>query len=196
MSENKNASEQSTDKGYTDISGNTEHFSENEKRIHEQIHECFHRAWRDLLYEKVLATPPDFDWIVNLYREMRHKLSFFLKKGSAFRVSIEEGLDVELFDQMIRHGAFQGPEFYNLINYVFDLCLKLGSPARDDDVKGLRDEVLTLLSNKGTFAQLVPLFFININTAVDWVHKDLSLVPEQLKKIVGEIKNNGQNVKM
>ena len=165
-------------------------------RIREQIHECFHRAWRDLLYEKVLATPPDFVWIVNLYREMRHKLSFFLKKGSAFRVSIEEGLDVELFDQMIRNGAFQGPEFYNLINYVFDLCLKLGSPARDDEVKRLRDEVLTLLNNKGTFAELVPLFFININTAVDWVHKDLSLVPEQLKKIVGEIKNNGQNVKM
>ena len=41
------------------------------------------------------------------------------------RNSIEESLDVELFDQMIRNGAFQGPEFYNLVNYIFDTTLKL-----------------------------------------------------------------------
>ena len=56
------------------------------------------------------------------------------------RNSIEESLDVELFDQMIRNGAFQGPEFYNLVNYIFDTTLKLGSPARDIDVKNLRNE--------------------------------------------------------
>ena len=104
------------------------------------------------------------------------------------RNSIEESLDVELFEQMIRNGAFQGPEFYNLVNYIFDTTLKLGSPGRDRDVKKLRDEILTALSNKATFAELVPLFFINSNTAIDWVHKDLFNVKGNLEKVVKEMR--------
>ena len=103
------------------------------------------------------------------------------------RNSIEESLDVELFEQMIRNGAFQGPEFYNLVNYIFDTTLKLGSPGRDNDVKKLRDEILTALSNKATFAELVPLFFINSNTAIDWVHKDLFDVKGNLEKVNSEM---------
>ena len=102
------------------------------------------------------------------------------------RNSIEEALDVELFDQMIRNGAFQGPEFYNLVNYIFDTTLKLGSPGRDNDVKNLRNEVLTALSNKATFAELVPLFFKNANIAVDWVHEDLFNVKSNLEKAISE----------
>ena len=100
------------------------------------------------------------------------------------RNSIEESLDVELFEQMIRNGAFQGPEFYNLVNYIFDTTLKLGSPGRDNDVKNLREEILTALTNKATFAELVPLFFINSNTAIDWVHKDLFDVKGNLEKVI------------
>ena len=79
-------------------------------------------------------------------------------------------------------------EFYNLVNYIFDISLKLGSPARDNDVKNLRNEILTALSNKATFAELVPLFFTNANTAIDWVHKDLFEIKGNLKKAVEEMK--------
>ena len=72
--------------------------------------------------------------------------------------------------------------------YVFDLCLKLGSPARDKDVNKLKDKVLESLKNSGVFAILVPLFFKNINICIEWIHKDLSLVPEELKKIVNSKK--------
>ena len=159
-----------------------------EERMRTQIKETFHKAWRDVLEAKVREEPPDYDWIVRLYTEMRHNLTYFLKKGSAFRTEIEESLDIELFDQMIRHGAFKGQEFYNLVCYVFDLCLKLGSPARDKDVNKLKDEVLESLKNSGVFAILVPLFFKNINICIEWIHKDLSLVPEELKKIVNSKK--------
>ena len=89
---------------------------------------------------------------------------------------------------MIRNGAFHGPEFYNLVNYIFDTVLILGSPARDNDVKKLRNEILNALSNKATFAELVPLFFKNANTAADWVSKDLFDVKGNLEKIVNETK--------
>ena len=54
-------------------------------------------------------------------------LTYFLKLGSPARVEIEEGMDVELFDQMIRNGAFQGPEFVALVNFVFDSSLRESS---------------------------------------------------------------------
>ena len=91
-----------------------------EQQLRKQIEDTYKQVWCDLLHDKVKQTPPDYDWIVKLYKEIRWKLTFFLKQGSPFRVEIEEGMDVELFDQMIRHGAFQGPEFVALVEFVFD----------------------------------------------------------------------------
>ena len=95
-------------------------------------------------------------------------------------------MDVELFDQMIRHGAFQGPEFVALVEFVFDKCLKLGSPARDNDVKEFKREVMAALQNKATFAELVPLFFKNANTAADWIQEDLFGVKQNLERLIKE----------
>ena len=148
-----------------------------EKQLRKQIEDTYKQVWCDLLHDKVKQTPPDYDWIVKLYKEIRYKLTFFLKQGSPFRVQIEEGMDVELFDQMIRHGAFQGPEFK---------CLKLGSPARDNDVKEFKQEVMTALQNKATFAELVPLFFKHANTAADWIQEDLFGVKQNLERLVKE----------
>lgn len=163
---------------------------EQEKSIREQIENTYKEVWATLLHDKVKQTPPDFDWIVRLYKEIKYKLTYFLKQNSSLRNSIEESLDVELFEQMIRNGAFQGPEFYNLVNYIFDTTLKLGSPGRDADVKNLREEIITALTNKATFAELVPLFFINSNTAIDWVHKDLFDVKGNLEKVIGQMNKN------
>ena len=160
---------------------------EQEKSIRNQIEETYKEVWCTLLHDKVKQNPPDFEWIVKLYKEIKHKLTYFLKQNSSMRKSIEESLDTELFEQMIRNGAFQGPEFYNLVNYIFDTTLKLGSPARDNDVKNLRNEILTALSNKATFAELVPLFFKNANTVIDWVHEDLFNVKGNLEKVVKEM---------
>ena len=157
-----------------------------EQQLRKQIEYTYKQVWCDLLYDRVKQSPPDFDWIVKLYKEIRYKLTFFLKAGSPFRVEIEEGMDVELFDQMIRHGAFQGPEFYALVNFVFDKCLKLGSPARDNDVKEFQKEVLTALENKATFAELVPLFFKNANTAADWIQEDLFGVKKNIERLIRE----------
>lgn len=157
-----------------------------QKQLHKQIEDTYKQAWYDLLHDKVKQTPPDYDWIVNLYKEIRHKLTFFLKQGSTFRIQIEEGMDVELFDQMIRHGAFKGPEFIALVAFVFDKCLKLGSPARDNDVKEFKQEVITALQNQATFAELVPLFFKHANTAADWIQEDLFGVKQKLERLVKE----------
>ncbi len=155
---------------------------QNEK-LNEQISSTYKRAFFDLLEEKVREEPPDYDWIVKLYKEIRYKLTFFLKKGSYFRKRVEEGMDIELFDQMLRNGAVGGVEFYNLVNFVFECSLKLGSPGRDTEVKAKRDEIFELMKNNGLFCQLVPLFIKNANVTIDWIHEDLGNVTKNFSKM-------------
>lgn len=157
--------------------------SEKQKKgLENQIKSNYFKAFFDLLEEKVRQEPPDYDWIVNLYKEIRYKLTFFLKRGSSFRKETEEGMDVELFDQMLRNNAIGGVEFYSLVNFVFERTLKLGSPARDKQVKEKRDEIYDCMKNGGLFCQLVPLFIKNANTCIDWIHEDLGNVNKNLSK--------------
>ena len=51
-----------------------------EERLHEQIQDNYKKAFFDLLEQKIAENPPDYDWIVLLYKEIRYKLTFFFKK--------------------------------------------------------------------------------------------------------------------
>ena len=84
---------------------------EQEKSIRDQIENTYREVWATLLHDKVKQNPPDFEWIVRLYKEIRYKLTYFLKQNSPMRNSIEESLDVELFDQMIRTVLFKDQNF-------------------------------------------------------------------------------------
>jgi len=92
-------------------------------------------------------------------------------------------MDVVLFRQMIENKAFGGSELYNLINLVFEWCKKLGSPARDNEVDKFKFQVLGLMKNNGTFAQIVPLFIKNANECIDNIYKDLRQVKENMEKL-------------
>ena len=148
----------------------------NEKQIDslkKQLQDNFKKAFFDLLKEKVAQNPPDYDWITKLYSEIQVKLKKLLKITSPLRKEIEECMDVELFDQMIRNNAFSGEDFYKLINYVFDLIKKLGSPARDKNIDDKKQEILDIMMNGGTFADIVPIFIKNANDTIDLIYIDI-----------------------
>ena len=150
--------------------------------LNKQMNTQFKKAFFDLLEEKVRQEPPDYDWITRLYEEIRTRLASLLREGSVVRKEIENSMDVELFRQMIENKAFGGTELYNLINLVFEWCKKLGSPARDNEVDKFKFQVLGLMKNNGTFAQIVPLFIKNANECIDNIYKDLKVVKENVEK--------------
>lgn len=151
--------------------------------LNQQMNTQFKKAFFDLLEDKVREEPPDYDWIARLYGEIRTRLASILKQGSVVRKEIEESMDVELFRQMIENKAFGGAELYNLINLVFEWCKKLGSPARDGEVDKKKFQILGLMRNNGTFAQIVPLFIKNANECIDDIYKDLKVVKENVAKL-------------
>ena len=150
-------------------------------KLNQQMDTQFKKAFFDLLEEKVGEEPPDYDWITRLYQEIRTRLSSLLREDSKTRKEIEDSMDVELFRQMIENKAFGAVELYNLIEHVFELCKKLGSPARDNEVDKYKFQVLGLMKNNGTFAQIVPLFIKNANECIDNIYKDLNVVKQNIE---------------
>ena len=49
------------------------------KQLREQIENTYKEVWITLLHDKVKQNPPDFEWIVRLYKEIRYKLNLFFK---------------------------------------------------------------------------------------------------------------------
>ena len=98
------------------------------KRIRDQIRETYRKAFVDALKEKLSDDPPAYEWITGLYREIKDRLSSFLREGSRLRLEVEENMDVDLFDQMIRNDAFNPTDLQRLVVYTFAKCKHDGFP--------------------------------------------------------------------
>ena len=147
------------------------------ERIQQQIKENYEKAFFDLLKEKVASDPPDYDWLIRLYTEIRDKLCKLVKKDCVMRRDMEEKLDPEFFEQLIKHKVFDGKSMYGLIWFTFEKCLELGSPGRDKETKDARDEVISLAQgSEGTFANIVPLYIKNINHCIDLIYEDIHTI--------------------
>ena len=152
--------------------------------MEKQIKETYYKAFLNLLEEKTASNPPDYEWITKLYTEIKERLQNLLRSNHPLALEIDEKLDPSLFKQMIENNAFSGTDFYNLICYVFELCLKLGSPARDEEVNRRKTLVLETLQgggDGGTFAKLVPLFILNANESIDLIYEDLEIFRQNKK---------------
>jgi len=142
------------------------------------------KAFCDLLEERVAQEPADYDWITKLYEEIRTKLTKILKKGSHLRVEIEDCMDIEIFDQMIRHNVFKYDDFYNLIKYTFDKCKQLGASGRDEETDEKLREILDhMYSGNANFATIMPLYIKNINFCIDRMYEDLENLTKRLKEV-------------
>ena len=142
--------------------------------INRQMKKQFYKAFRDLLKERVCENPPDYKWIVKLYDEIKTRLCTILKKGSQKREEIEEKMDVELFEQIIKNGAFTGKDMHGLVNYVFDKCMELQSKERDEYTIEKRNELLAMMVNENcTFADILPEFILSANQCIDYIYIDL-----------------------
>lgn len=144
------------------------------------------KAFCDLLKQRVAQNPPDYDWITLLYTEIRDKLTKILKKGSDLRNEIEDSMDIEIFNQMIRHKVFNPSDLYNLIKYTFEKCKQLGSAGRDKVTDEKLKEIIDHMnSGNASFSSIVPLYITNINYCIDLMYEDLGYFS---KVINGDVK--------
>jgi hypothetical protein len=106
------------------------------------------RAFYDLIEENTNSSTPDYDWIVNLYTEIKLTLLQYLRKDGSTYKSIEESFDVELFSQMIRADVFSAESMIKLIETTFYWIKQLGAPVRDKEIEEAKERVLKSPLNK------------------------------------------------
>lgn len=144
----------------------------NENLTEKDFRDIMLKAFKDTIVKDIMSENPDYEWVVRLYSEIRDKIRNLLSKDSKLRKEIEEKLDVDLFSQMIKYNSFTESDLLQLVKYVFELCLKLGSPQRDTYVK-LKEEELINLFGKEPFAIIVASFIVTANECIDLIYEDL-----------------------
>jgi len=136
--------------------------------MEKQIREAYRKAFLD----------SDFDpgWLAKLYTEIRDRLLNLVPSNAKLQREINEVLDPAFFKQQIEHNVFCVEDMRRLVCYVFEMCLKLGSPARDETTGERRDKVLGEVTDN--FKRAIPIFILEANETLDEIEEDIrNLLP-------------------
>ena len=135
--------------------------------LENQIREMYQKAFYDIIDETVASKNPDYEWIVDLYSEIKQRLVRYIKKESKTYRLIDEQFDIALFKQMIENDVFNFDSLFKLINTTFYWIETLQSPARDQTTKEAKNRVLSVQPEK-----MVSTFIKEVNQCIDLLDED------------------------
>ena len=142
--------------------------TESENKIKEQIRDNFRKAFYDAIDSTVNSKEPDYDWIINLYTEIRDRLTRYLKKDKDTYKQIMEEFDVDFFSQMIKNDVFDFNSMIKLVKNTFFWIEKLQAPVRDEYTREAKNRVLDVKS-----AKIVAEYIKEVNTCLDFIDEDM-----------------------
>ncbi|XP_048212594.1 T-complex protein 11-like protein 2 isoform X1 [Perognathus longimembris pacificus] len=101
-----------------------------------RVKHIVHQAFWDVLESDLNADPPEYDYALKLFEEIREiLLSFLTPGGNRLRNQICDVLDIDLIRQQAKHNAV---DIQGLANYVISTMGKLCAPVRDGDIRELK----------------------------------------------------------
>lgn len=136
-------------------------------KLENQIKEMYNKAFYDIIDETIASNSPDYEWILNLYAEIKQRLIRYIKKDSKTYQLIDEQFDISLFKQMIENDVFNVDSLFKLINTTFYWIETLQAPARDQSTKEAKNRVLNAPQEK-----MVSTFIKEVNLCIDLLDED------------------------
>lgn len=101
-----------------------------------QVKRVVHQAFWDVLEADLSAEPPQYEYAIRLFEEIRETLlSFLTPGGNRLHNQICEVLDIDLIRQQAEHSAV---DIQGLANYVINTMGKMCAPVRDEDIRELK----------------------------------------------------------
>ena len=154
------------------------------ENLEKQIREQFHKAFDDVLTESLKKEEPDWDWLVRLFKELRDRLCALTPHRRDLHIEIYEGMDVELFEQMVKNNAFDAVSMWKLVNFVFGRLKDLESPARNKVTDTKLSELYAEFTKPDTIlATFVPIFIKEAHEKINQIEKDKKEFISSLKKL-------------
>jgi hypothetical protein len=143
--------------------------------LKKQVEDGMRKAFFDLIEKSLSEEQPDAEWIARLYAEMRDKLCALTPRRADLHQQIHEALDVELFETMVRHKAFDPADLSKLVSFVFGHLQGLCSPSRDAEVQQRRVELEAVMAQPDvTFARFAVMFLKNFHMTIDDIENDMA----------------------
>lgn len=136
--------------------------------MEEQIREQYHKAFYDVIRESV--RDGNHEHIVQLYAEIADRIAAKVKPTGRTHQRIREDFDVDLFRQMLTHGAFDGQALLGLVNTTFKWIRDLQMPIRDSDTAEAKQRVM---ASGTSMEDVVPAYIREVHTCLDTLEKDL-----------------------
>ena len=127
------------------------------------------KAYFDLIEQNIESETPDYNWLKELYIELRDRLLRFTKKDSKTYKQIFEDFDVELFYQMITNDVFDGESLYKLVSNSFNWVHNLQAPIRDEETRLAIERVLNSEPKKS-----ISTFLKEIHKCIDNLEVDMN----------------------
>ncbi|XP_064369002.1 T-complex protein 11-like protein 1 isoform X1 [Dromaius novaehollandiae] len=116
-----------------------------EHSLEKKVRDIVHKAFWDCLEAQLKEDPPTYDHAIKLLGEIKETLLSFLLPGhTRLRNQITEVLDLDLIKQEAENGAL---DISKLVEFVIGMMGTLCAPARDEEIKKLKD-----------IHEIVPLF--------------------------------------
>jgi len=140
-----------------------------------QVELNMRKAFFDLIEKALSEEQPDPEWITRLYAEMRDKLCALTPRRTDMHKEIHDALDVDLFEQMVRHKAFAPADLAKLVVFVFGRLQSLCSPSRDAEVRQRRQELEALVAQPDlTFATFAVTFLKSFHATIEDIESDVA----------------------
>lgn len=116
-----------------------------EGSLEKRVRDIVHKAFWDCLEAQFHEDPPTYDHAITLLGEIKETLSSFLLPGhTRIRSQINEVLDLDLIKQQAENNVL---DISKLVKFIIEMMGMLCAPARDEDIKKLKD-----------IKEIVPLF--------------------------------------
>lgn len=115
------------------------------REIQAQVKKTMEDAFWNGVSEGINRDPPDYKWIIGLFKEMKEELNSLVP--DAWKHELDESLDVEIFSQVLHSGSYDYDYFRKRLDYALGTVLKLCAPAKDDGAKASHELLVAELSH-------------------------------------------------
>ena len=129
------------------------------------IREIVQKAMADSIksiVDKKCKTDDDVMWLTSLYTEMKNSLKRLTPRRYDLHNELENALDVNLFEQMVRHDALVIGDIYPIVDFVFERLLQLCAPSQDAHVRDLHNG-LRIETESGV---LISMFLTHVHSII------------------------------
>ena len=160
---------------------------EQEEKVCKSIQHNFHKAWCDLMREKIVAK----DWVMFevCLEEILDRLKAFVPNRISLHEQMDREIPVSLILQMLRNDAVMPSDFLQYFGAILQWLKKLGPPDMDDIVDTMQSRLQDLPPED--YINTMPDTILAINIHLDTVKLRIDKFKDELSSNIA----NGDDTK-